>query len=170
MEYRRYLLVFIFLTILICSIFLYSCSNSSCFGGSLGSDTSFHYKFNKDALDKTRQINLEGDDILVYLHIQKTGGASFGRHLVHNLDVDPPCECFPGVKRCRCFTKNNRIYLFSRHSTGWACGLHADWTELHDCVEEWFKSNDVISRTLRRLFFLCIKCFLYDVTNLYTIV
>ena len=22
----------------------------------------------------------------------------------------------------------------SRYSTGWACGLHADWTELKECV------------------------------------
>jgi len=26
-------------------------------------------------------------------------------------------------------------WLFSRFSTGWVCGLHADWTELSSCVD-----------------------------------
>ena len=114
-------------------------------------DKTFHYNFNKAVLDKSRILDLEGDDIIVFLHIQKTGGSTFGRHLVKNLVVEPPCEWTPNKKACHCVTKNNRLWLFSRYSIGWRCGLHADWTELHDCVEEWFEENDVRSRKIRRL-------------------
>ena len=133
-------------------VFYYSCSDYSCFGRNK-EQIAFRYNFNIQDLDKTRNINLEGEDVIVNLHIQKTGGASFGRNLVHNLDVDPPCECVPHVKRCECLTKNKRVWLFSRHSTGWMCGVHADWTELSDCVDTWFDNNDVKSRKSRRFVF-----------------
>jgi len=81
-------------------------------------------------------FNIDGQDVLVFLHIQKTGGSVFGRHLVNNLDVDPPCQCTKKRKRCDCHSKQEHIWLFSRYSTGWRCGLHADWTELTACVPE----------------------------------
>lgn len=28
-----------------------------------------------------------------------------------------------------------RYWLFSRYSTGWKCGLHADYTELTECLQ-----------------------------------
>jgi len=31
--------------------------------------------------------------------------------------------------------ESSDTWLFSRFSTGWACGLHADWTELVSCVD-----------------------------------
>lgn len=41
------------------------------------------------------------------------------------------CTCQRKKKRCYCFRPNrNENWLFSRYSTGWKCGLHADWTEL----------------------------------------
>lgn len=33
-------------------------------------------------------------------------------------------------------SENVDSWLFSRFSTGWICGLHADWTELTACVDE----------------------------------
>merc|ERR1712037_1084823 len=55
--------------------------------------------------------------------------------------------------KCECFTPNGRYkdkngeldvtegegrnWLFSRYSTGWRCGLHADWTELTGCVDNY---------------------------------
>jgi hypothetical protein len=76
-------------------------------------------------------------DVIVFLHIQKTGGTTFGRHLVRDLNLENPCNCPRKRKRCDCFRPNtiNEQWLFSRYSTGWKCGLHADWTELTDCVE-----------------------------------
>lgn len=81
-------------------------------------------------------FDIKGDDVIVFLHIQKTGGTAFGRHLVRDLDLDRPCQCRKGRKKCRCSRPDSegRVWLFSRYSTGWKCGLHADWTELTSCV------------------------------------
>ena len=75
-------------------------------------------------------------DVLVFLHAQKTGGSTFGRHIVRNTvaGVPRPCVCGWRRKRCDCGDGHGRQWLFSRYSSGWVCGLHADWTELHDCV------------------------------------
>ncbi|KFW85316.1 Heparan-sulfate 6-O-sulfotransferase 3, partial [Manacus vitellinus] len=65
----------------------------------------------------------------------KTGGTTFGRHLVRNIQLEQPCECRAGQKKCTCHRPGKReTWLFSRFSTGWSCGLHADWTELTSCV------------------------------------
>lgn len=54
-----------------------------------------------------------------------------------------PCECQPKRKRCYCFrTHRNENWLFSRYSTGWKCGLHADWTELVSCVDQELDKNE----------------------------
>lgn len=122
-------------------------------------------------------FNASGSDVLVILHIQKTGGTSFEKHIVQDLDVEKPCICWKRRKRCKCprptFSKTSNSqfsrscsiqvpsllfikylwfsttgnslesrkenvdsWLFSRFSTGWICGLHADWTELTSCVDE----------------------------------
>ncbi|XP_047523283.1 heparan-sulfate 6-O-sulfotransferase 2 [Pieris napi] len=81
------------------------------------------------------RFDLNAHDVMVFLHIQKTGGTSFGRHLVMDLDLKRPCNCQRARKRCHCFRPHsNEIWLFSRYSTGWKCGLHADFTELTACV------------------------------------
>ena len=80
------------------------------------------------------KFDVESDgDVMVFLHIQKTGGTTFGKHLVQ--DAGWPCACYRNRKRCDCQNSKGRPWLFSRYSTGWACGLHADWTELHDCIQ-----------------------------------
>lgn len=84
------------------------------------------------------QFNVDGSDVIVFLHIQKTGGTTFEQYLVKQLDVPRPCLCKPGKKKCQCRRPSGRgVWLFSRFSTGWSCGLHADWTELvvSGCVE-----------------------------------
>lgn len=54
-----------------------------------------------------------------------------------------PCECQRKRKRCYCFRPNrNENWLFSRYSTGWKCGLHADWTELISCVDLELDKNE----------------------------
>ncbi|XP_048854898.1 heparan-sulfate 6-O-sulfotransferase 3-B-like [Brienomyrus brachyistius] len=94
-------------------------------------------KFNFSDRDLLRHVefNIKGDDVIVFLHIQKTGGTTFGRHLVRNIRLEKPCDCKPGQKRCTCHRPGKKeSWLFSRFSTGWSCGLHADWTELTNCV------------------------------------
>ncbi|XP_012256097.2 heparan-sulfate 6-O-sulfotransferase 2 [Athalia rosae] len=90
----------------------------------------------EDVINDTFQFDMNAHDVMVFLHIQKTGGTSFGKHLVRDLDLQKPCSCQRKRKRCLCYRPNrNEHWLFSRYSTGWKCGLHADWTELTSCVD-----------------------------------
>ncbi|KAM4020790.1 heparan-sulfate 6-O-sulfotransferase 2 isoform 1-T1 [Anomaloglossus baeobatrachus] len=101
------------------------------------SPAKFVPKFNFTVDDLLRKVdfNINGDDLIVFLHIQKTGGTTFGRHLVRNIRLEQPCECKAGQKKCTCHRPGKKeTWLFSRFSTGWSCGLHADWTELTNCV------------------------------------
>lgn len=48
-------------------------------------------------------------------------------------------SCSKVRKRCTCLRPGphgTETWLFSRYSTGWQCGLHADWTELTACVDQ----------------------------------
>ncbi|XP_059474051.1 heparan-sulfate 6-O-sulfotransferase 2 [Neocloeon triangulifer] len=97
-------------------------------------------------------FDMNGHDVMVFLHIQKTGGTSFGKHLVRDLDLKRPCTCHRKRKRCYCFRPNStENWLFSRYSTGWKCGLHADWTELTNCVDSELDKNE--GGTVKRRYF-----------------
>uniref|UniRef100_A0A3B5N1I8 Heparan-sulfate 6-O-sulfotransferase n=1 Tax=Xiphophorus couchianus TaxID=32473 RepID=A0A3B5N1I8_9TELE len=93
------------------------------------------FNFTERDLDRHVDFNIRGDDVMVFLHIQKTGGTTFGRHLVKNIQLEQPCDCMAGQRKCTCHRPGKaESWLFSRFSTGWSCGLHADWTELTSCV------------------------------------
>ncbi|KAB0797529.1 hypothetical protein PPYR_08522 [Photinus pyralis] len=97
-------------------------------------------------------FDMDSHDVMVFLHMQKTGGTSFGKHLVHDLDLKRPCTCPIVRKRCYCFRPHsNQSWLFSRYTTGWKCGLHADWTELTSCVDE--KLDEMEGHIARRRYF-----------------
>lgn len=101
------------------------------------------YYFPVRELERSLRFDMKGDDVIVFLHIQKTGGTTFGRHLVQNVRLEVPCDCRPGQKKCTCYRPNRReTWLFSRFSTGWSCGLHADWTELTNCVPAIMEKKD----------------------------
>nr|CAD7427347.1 unnamed protein product [Timema monikensis] len=107
-----------------------------------------------EVLNENFQFDMNAHDVMVFLHIQKTGGTSFGRHLVRDLDLQRPCTCQRKRKRCYCFRPNrNENWLFSRYSTGWKCGLHADWTELTSCVDSELDKNegDTVKRRLANI-------------------
>ena len=110
------------------------------------------------AIKIKERYNISSEDLLVLLHIQKTGGTAFERHLVHDLQISTPCSCNNERRRCHCPrprpTSNAKLqsqaktladftWLISRFSIGWACGLHPDFTQLKRCL-----------LGLRRLFFL----------------
>ncbi|VDO77951.1 unnamed protein product, partial [Onchocerca flexuosa] len=101
--------------------------------------TRWNLSFNKILDDPKNGFNMSGNDVIVFLHIQKTAGTSFERFLVKHLNVSAPCICHMGKKRCTCMGPGpeKKIWLFSRYSTGWICGLHADFTELFvsGCVD-----------------------------------
>ena len=101
----------------------------------LPSKLTSKFNFSERDLDRRVDFHIRGDDVMVFLHIQKTGGTTFGRHLVKNIQLERPCECPPGQRKCTCHRPGRaESWLFSRFSTGWSCGLHADWTELTSCV------------------------------------
>ncbi|XP_029918618.1 heparan-sulfate 6-O-sulfotransferase 2 isoform X2 [Myripristis murdjan] len=101
------------------------------------------FNFTKADLNRAVDFNIKGDDVIVFLHIQKTGGTTFGRHLVRNIQLERPCECHAGQKKCTCYRPGKKeTWLFSRFSTGWSCGLHADWTELTSCVPSVMDTRD----------------------------
>ncbi len=110
------------------------------------------------------QFDMNGSDVMVFLHIQKTGGTTFGKHLVQDIDLEDPCQCRMVEKRRKWKKKKSRQYgkkvpqrikceclrpgrtgehwLFSRFSSGWKCGLHPDWTELTGCVDQYLDHTE----------------------------
>lgn len=111
---------------------------------------SSKFNFTERDLDRHVEFNIKGDDVIVFLHIQKTGGTTFGRHLVQNVRLEVPCDCRPGQKKCTCYRPNRKeTWLFSRFSTGWSCGLHADWTELTNCVPGVLNKKENKQKSLR---------------------
>lgn len=93
----------------------------------------------KDIYSGVRRFNLK-NDYIVLLHIQKTGGTAFEKHLVHDLDLEIPCDCQQERRRCICKRGQaspataKTTWLISRFSTGWLCGLHPDFTQLKGCL------------------------------------
>jgi len=117
----------------------------------------------KDIMEDNFRFNLSSSsDVMVFLHIQKTGGTTFGRHLVQDINLENPCLCHrkrtKAMRRklhCDCFrpgTRDQKNWLFSRYSTGWKCGLHPDWTELTGCVDNYLV--DLEGQTDRRYFYI----------------
>ncbi|XP_077622910.1 heparan-sulfate 6-O-sulfotransferase 1 [Crocuta crocuta] len=46
------------------------------------------YYFPVRELERSLRFDMKGDDVIVFLHIQKTGGTTFGRHLVQNVRLE----------------------------------------------------------------------------------
>ncbi|XP_077466154.1 heparan-sulfate 6-O-sulfotransferase 2 isoform X2 [Stigmatopora argus] len=115
------------------------------------------FNFTKVDLNRAVDFNIKGDDVIVFLHIQKTGGTTFGRHLVRNIQLERPCECHAGQKKCTCLRPGKKeTWLFSRFSTGWSCGLHADWTELTRCVPARMDSREAPKSMQRNYYYITI--------------
>ena len=93
---------------------------------------------------KIHPFNINGHDIMVFLHIQKTGGTSFGKNLVKNLHLERKCDKIVSLRpksRFMCKRPNSdEFWLYSRYSTGWVCGLHADWTTWTTCLPKLLES------------------------------
>ncbi|QQP38005.1 Heparan-sulfate 6-O-sulfotransferase [Caligus rogercresseyi] len=41
----------------------------------------------------TQNFSFNGSDVMIFLHIQKTGGTTFGKHLVQDINLESPCSC-----------------------------------------------------------------------------
>ena len=74
-------------------------------------------EFSDEEVERTFSFNAD-HDVLVFLHAQKTGGSTFGRHLVRDTvgaGVPSPCVCQRRRKRCDCGDSRGRQWLFSRY-------------------------------------------------------
>lgn len=110
------------------------------------------YRFKREDI-KSYNFTNSKTDVMVFLHIQKTGGTTFGRHLVENLNMSESCKCRRAPTfRCYCKRESKKIWLFSRYSSGWPCGLHADWTELQACVPEYIRKRNGVIKNQRYLY------------------
>ncbi|XP_013781566.2 heparan-sulfate 6-O-sulfotransferase 2-like [Limulus polyphemus] len=106
----------------------------------------------KQVPQKRFEFNIKGSDVIVFLHIQNTGGNLFARHLVEDLAIESPCLCKKKRKMCKCFRPNKRSsWLFSRYTNGWKCGVHPDWTELTSCVDKVMDEEE--GRPVKRRYF-----------------
>jgi hypothetical protein len=101
----------------------------------------------------SRAFNINTHDVMVVLHIQKTGGTVFGKNLVLNLKLQRPCE-FRGDNIYECKRPgSNQIWLYSRYSTGWICGPHSGYTELASCMPDILRKQGGPVR-LNRIFYV----------------
>lgn len=115
---------------------------------------SEHLSSEQESSQESNFVYDPDNDVLVFLHMQKTSGSVFGRHLVHNAVGFPAsCRCVRRRKRCNCTDSDGFHWLFSRFSTGWVCGLHADWTELHACVPQTLNRLERVRRNRRSVNF-----------------
>lgn len=152
-KFRRKFLFLILVSILSLTIFILVHNNinvlSSIPSTSVETNTTITSEDNlitfQDITDTSNAFNISSDDLLVLLHIQKTGGTAFERHLVQDLKLERPCRCNEDKRRCNCPRPNDRkqpksvadvTWLLSRFSTGWVCGLHPDYSQLTKCLSK----------------------------------
>ncbi|XP_077200018.1 heparan-sulfate 6-O-sulfotransferase 3 [Paroedura picta] len=158
----------------------FSSSSSGLAAGLFPGSAGRRFLFGLSELCRRVRFDMRGRDVMVFLHIQKTGGTTFGRHLVRNIRLEQPCFCRAGQKKCTCQrpgaaaaaagegggvgvgggsavgADKGDTWLFSRFSTGWSCGLHADWTELTSCVPDAMERRGgcPANRTLRNFYYI----------------
>lgn len=101
----------------------------------------------------SRAFNISTHDVMIVLHIQKTGGTVFGRNLVQNLKLQRPCEFKEdNIYECK-RPGSNQIWLYSRYSSGWICGPHSGYTELASCMPDILRKQGAPVR-LNRIFYV----------------
>ena len=85
-------------------------------------------------------------DVIVFMHIPRTSGTTFGRHLVQD-----NCSCVDVGKiwHCDCRSPGGVSWLFSRFTNGWPCGLHADLGQLKPCVDYEMNKHEGVRRNRR---------------------
>ncbi|KAJ1362567.1 hypothetical protein KIN20_022168 [Parelaphostrongylus tenuis] len=83
------------------------------------SSSLYDTSFSRLITNQAKGFSISNHDVLVFVHIQKTAGTSFEKFLVRHLNIEQPCQCIKGRKRCTCLRPNrpNEIWLFSRYST-----------------------------------------------------
>ncbi len=116
----------------------------------------------------THSSNLFSIDknVLIFVHVQKTGGSDFDRNIVKHLllknrkNWHKACDFISNnttvipttkskiklnflnkkvkFKKFKCQTHLNHTWYFSRQTFGWICGLHPGYTDLKNCVIKFY--------------------------------
>ncbi|XP_071111764.1 heparan-sulfate 6-O-sulfotransferase 3-B-like [Haliotis cracherodii] len=116
-----------------------------------------HYFLNQDLI-RSFNVSVNGSDVIVFLRIQKTGSTTFARHMQNHFNVSPWCQCNQFLsKQCDCYEKWKSNVLFKRTVTDWPCGLHADWTYLHECVERTMNKRHSHKTKQRHLYITMVR-------------
>ncbi|WAR28376.1 H6ST1-like protein [Mya arenaria] len=116
----------------------------------LGGNSTFlqQHEPMKTQLKNNYDIN---KDLIVFVHIQKTGGMYLNERFRKNLKLDFPCNC--KKLPCGCLNKHHRMWMYTSVFSGWPCGLHADWTQMHSCIPQLADKVDKEHRE-RRYFYM----------------
>ncbi|XP_055866905.1 heparan-sulfate 6-O-sulfotransferase 2-like [Biomphalaria glabrata] len=97
-------------------------------------------------------LNVEQQDVLVLLHIPRTGMTSLINLMMKDSVGTMPCRCPEKMTKCKCLTTHNQPWLFhSYNTTGFTCGQFADFTTLTTCpIDHWFTRCGGDNRPSRR--------------------
>ncbi len=150
LKFRRNTIFCLFVTISIACVVFYTTLNEY--------TSFFTYQIYK--IQRNFDIN---KNVLIFLHMQKTGGSDFDRNIVRHLLIrkenkwEKAClslfsntnnlkKTFKKTDKFKKFsclndkrdTVNEKNWYFSRQTFGWVCGLHPDLTQLKNCVSTKF--------------------------------
>jgi len=143
---------------------------------------SFYLNSNKNEPRRNQSTFVYSFDlnkhVLVFLHIQKTGGSDFDRSIVRHLQVrnqstrawQSACEKTNQTSSQTATSKNIKFkkfickremssinqeinWYFSRQTFGWICNLHPDYTDLKRCVRKFYPNH----RSADFLFFTVLR-------------
>ena len=89
------------------------------------------------------------------MHIQKTSGSSWEKHIIEHLEIkreiglswEPACIFNKKSKRKLCLLKGFRKTLFWDAYTSRYCDMHADYTELSNCILQDYHNRIIASLT-----------------------
>ena len=156
-RFRRNSLASFFIALSLACIILYSATRQY---------VSSLFKETKLELFNLRQRFDINENVLAFLHMQKTGGSDFDRNIVRHLLIrkenrwQKAClSLFSNSSEAsaydskRLFKKTDKFkkfacirektlherelnWYFSRQTFGWVCGLHPGMTQLKDCITE----------------------------------
>lgn len=101
---------FLFLVAIQCAL-LYWYFQRAYIIGAFESRHTFRHPFSKNYSFFYPEVN--SDVVLIFVHIQKTGGTFVESALTKDGVFGFPCNCRRGVKFCRCY-RGRDVWLFSR--------------------------------------------------------
>lgn len=129
-------------------------------GRSTRHDNTSYYFLPKGDGKNWSPVELGRRDILVYIHVQKTGGSHFLSHLVSSTTLGGTPLCFKPSKEYRMklrkkrdivvcpfgsYTEENtqlpEMWLVSEKTYGWICGLHPFLMEMKNCIPQYLSTN-----------------------------